>query len=191
MNRDEIINATKLQLRWSQQLENVLATLCLFLRHRLRADLYASSPYHHLNVLAFTLFFICLIYFLSLSVSLYIRGIMDSEFFTLIQYLALERYSHHMETVCLTAIDRQGIDPILSLWKAVSLLFQERIPECIQELENVKDKKDVTLCACLALRYDLYKYQPRNFVCLFIVYLSTSFRFCRVLLFTTILVINV
>ena len=78
---------------------------------------------------------------------------MESEFYTLIQYLALERYSQQMEAACLGAIESQGSYPVFYLWKAVSLLFQERIPECIQELENTRDKKDVTLCALLALRY--------------------------------------
>ena len=78
---------------------------------------------------------------------------MESEFYTLVQYLALERYSQQMETACLSAIESQGSYPVFYLWKAISFLFQERIPECIQELENVKEKKDVTLCAYLALRY--------------------------------------
>lgn len=78
---------------------------------------------------------------------------MESEFYTLIQYLAMERYSQQMETACLSAIESQGSYPVFYLWKAISFLFQDRIPECIQELENVKEKKDVTLCAYLALRY--------------------------------------
>ena len=83
---------------------------------------------------------------------------MESEFYTLVQYLAMERYSQQMETACLGAIESEGSYPVFYLWKAVSLLFQERIPECIQELEGIREKKDVNLCTLFALRYFSYLY---------------------------------
>uniref|UniRef100_A0A8B9LA54 Tetratricopeptide repeat domain 21B n=1 Tax=Astyanax mexicanus TaxID=7994 RepID=A0A8B9LA54_ASTMX len=73
--------------------------------------------------------------------------------FALIIYYCREKYSTHVLNVSSEAQRRFTNDPVFIFFHAYGLLMQDRVQEAIQELEQVKDKRDVSLCALMALVY--------------------------------------
>uniref|UniRef100_A0A8B9LC89 Tetratricopeptide repeat domain 21B n=1 Tax=Astyanax mexicanus TaxID=7994 RepID=A0A8B9LC89_ASTMX len=71
----------------------------------------------------------------------------------LIIYYCREKYSTHVLNVSSEAQRRFTNDPVFIFFHAYGLLMQDRVQEAIQELEQVKDKRDVSLCALMALVY--------------------------------------
>ncbi|CAH3123731.1 unnamed protein product [Pocillopora meandrina] len=68
-----------------------------------------------------------------------------------INYYCREKYYRHLQNSCLESLKKYGNDPVLIFWKAFGVLMEERASEAIRELEVIKEKPDVLLCATMAL----------------------------------------
>ncbi|XP_020612885.1 tetratricopeptide repeat protein 21B-like [Orbicella faveolata] len=68
-----------------------------------------------------------------------------------INYYCREKYYRHLQNACLESLKKYGNDPVLIFWKAFGVLMEDRASEAIRELEVIKEKPDVLLCATMAL----------------------------------------
>uniref|UniRef100_A0A6I8PAD8 Tetratricopeptide repeat domain 21B n=1 Tax=Ornithorhynchus anatinus TaxID=9258 RepID=A0A6I8PAD8_ORNAN len=68
-------------------------------------------------------------------------------------YYCQERYYHHVQTVANEGLKRHGSDPIFMFYHAFGVLMEGRIQEAIRELEDIKNKQDISLCSLIALLY--------------------------------------
>ncbi|KAK6970975.1 Tetratricopeptide repeat protein 21B [Biomphalaria glabrata] len=68
-----------------------------------------------------------------------------------INYYCQTGYYGHMESAALEGLQRYGNDPILKFFSAFAKVLQNRVQEGMRELEILKDKRDVNLCATMAL----------------------------------------
>jgi tetratricopeptide repeat protein 21B len=75
----------------------------------------------------------------------------DIETLGLLNYYMLEGYHRHVQVAVLDATRKFGPDPVLTLYKALSMLAEGLIQESIRELETIKDKQNVDLAAHIVL----------------------------------------
>uniref|UniRef100_A0A6I8NVL7 Tetratricopeptide repeat domain 21B n=1 Tax=Ornithorhynchus anatinus TaxID=9258 RepID=A0A6I8NVL7_ORNAN len=78
---------------------------------------------------------------------------LNNETETLMHYYCQERYYHHVQTVANEGLKRHGSDPIFMFYHAFGVLMEGRIQEAIRELEDIKNKQDISLCSLIALLY--------------------------------------
>ncbi|KAJ8012813.1 hypothetical protein DPEC_G00046770 [Dallia pectoralis] len=71
----------------------------------------------------------------------------------LIAYYCQEKYFNHVLNAATVAQRKFSNDPIFSFFHAFGTLMQDQVPEAIQELDTIKDKRDVSLCTFMALVY--------------------------------------
>uniref|UniRef100_A0A8C2CMV6 Tetratricopeptide repeat domain 21B n=1 Tax=Cyprinus carpio TaxID=7962 RepID=A0A8C2CMV6_CYPCA len=71
----------------------------------------------------------------------------------LILYYCQEKYSSHVVDVSSEAQGKFSHDPVFSFLHAYGLLMQDQVSEAIQELEQLKERRDVSLCVLMALVY--------------------------------------
>ncbi|KAI4887077.1 hypothetical protein NFI96_013965, partial [Prochilodus magdalenae] len=71
----------------------------------------------------------------------------------LIIYYCQEKYSSHVLNVSSEAQRKFSNDPVFVFFHAYGLLMQDHVQEAIQELEQVRDRRDVSLCTLMALVY--------------------------------------
>uniref|UniRef100_A0A672QNB8 Tetratricopeptide repeat protein 21B-like n=1 Tax=Sinocyclocheilus grahami TaxID=75366 RepID=A0A672QNB8_SINGR len=71
----------------------------------------------------------------------------------LILYYCQERYSSHVVDVSSDAQGKFSHDPIFSFLHAYGLLMQDQVLDAIQELEQLKERRDLSLCVLMALVY--------------------------------------
>lgn len=70
-----------------------------------------------------------------------------------INYYCREGYYGHMENAAVEGLHRYGNDPVLKFFVAFAKVMQDRIQEGIRELDMLKDKRDINLCATMALMF--------------------------------------
>lgn len=81
-------------------------------------------------------------------------GVDDEESaLALILYYCQEKYSSHVVDVSSEAQGKFSHDPVFSFLHAYGLLMQDQVSEAIQELEQLKERRDVSLCVLMALVY--------------------------------------
>ncbi|XP_016148131.1 tetratricopeptide repeat protein 21B-like [Sinocyclocheilus grahami] len=81
-------------------------------------------------------------------------GVDDEESaLALILYYCQERYSSHVVDVSSDAQGKFSHDPIFSFLHAYGLLMQDQVLDAIQELEQLKERRDLSLCVLMALVY--------------------------------------
>uniref|UniRef100_A0A673NCP2 Tetratricopeptide repeat protein 21B-like n=1 Tax=Sinocyclocheilus rhinocerous TaxID=307959 RepID=A0A673NCP2_9TELE len=81
-------------------------------------------------------------------------GVDDEESaLALILYYCQEKYSSHVVDVSSEAQGKFSHDPIFSFLHAYGLLMQDQVLDAIQELEQLKERRDVSLCVLMALVY--------------------------------------
>ncbi|XP_038607045.1 tetratricopeptide repeat protein 21B [Tachyglossus aculeatus] len=68
-------------------------------------------------------------------------------------YYCQERYFHHVQTVANEGLKRHGSDPVFMFYHAFGVLMEGGIQEAIRELEDIKNKQDISLCSLIALLY--------------------------------------
>ncbi|KAH9507420.1 Tetratricopeptide repeat protein 21B [Bulinus truncatus] len=68
-----------------------------------------------------------------------------------INYYCQSGYYGHMESAASEGLQRYGNDPILKFFAAFAKVLQNRVQEGMRELDLLKDKRDVNLCATMAL----------------------------------------
>ncbi|KAK3569226.1 hypothetical protein QTP86_026513 [Hemibagrus guttatus] len=71
----------------------------------------------------------------------------------LIIYYCQEKYFNHVLNISSEAQRKLSKSPIYMFFHAYGLLMQDHVQEAIQELEQMKDKRDVSLCTLMALVY--------------------------------------
>ncbi|KAL0963799.1 hypothetical protein UPYG_G00313730 [Umbra pygmaea] len=71
----------------------------------------------------------------------------------LINHYCHEKYFNHVLNAASVAQRKFSNDPIFSFFHAYGTLMQDQITEAIHEFEMIKDKRDVSLCTCMALVY--------------------------------------
>ncbi|KAJ1188379.1 hypothetical protein NDU88_005140 [Pleurodeles waltl] len=77
----------------------------------------------------------------------------DASILALINYYCQERYYHHIQIAANEGLKRYGNDPVFAFFRAFGILMEDQIPEAIRELDELKDKPDVSLCSLLTLIY--------------------------------------
>ncbi|XP_030641842.1 tetratricopeptide repeat protein 21B [Chanos chanos] len=77
----------------------------------------------------------------------------------LLIYYCQEKYFNHVIDISVKAQRKFSNDPIFTFFHAYGVLMQDRIQEAIQEFEQIKDKRDVSLCTLMALVYAQKKRQ--------------------------------
>ncbi|KAK7092869.1 tetratricopeptide repeat protein 21B-like [Littorina saxatilis] len=70
-----------------------------------------------------------------------------------INYYCREGYYGHMENAANEGLQRYGNDPVLKFFGAFAKVLQDRVQEGIRELDMLKDKRDINLCATMALMF--------------------------------------
>ncbi|XP_015209733.2 tetratricopeptide repeat protein 21B isoform X1 [Lepisosteus oculatus] len=68
-------------------------------------------------------------------------------------YYCREKYYHHVIQVASEYLKTYNNDPLLLFFKGYGILMEGRVQEAIRDLEQVKDKQDVSLCCIMALIY--------------------------------------
>ncbi|XP_061199524.1 tetratricopeptide repeat protein 21B isoform X2 [Neopsephotus bourkii] len=71
----------------------------------------------------------------------------------LLNYYCREGYFHHVRAAAEEALGRLGSDPVLIFYQAYGALREGDIQEGIRQLESIKSKQEVSLCAMMALIY--------------------------------------
>ncbi|XP_035377935.1 tetratricopeptide repeat protein 21B [Electrophorus electricus] len=71
----------------------------------------------------------------------------------LITYYCQEKFYNHVLNVSSEAQRKFSNEPIFTFFHAYGLLAQDRVQEAIEELEQLKSKRDVSLCTLMALVY--------------------------------------
>ncbi|XP_048050611.1 tetratricopeptide repeat protein 21B isoform X1 [Megalobrama amblycephala] len=81
-------------------------------------------------------------------------GVDDEECtLALILYYSQEKYFNHVVEVSNEAQQKFSHDPIFTFLHAYGLLMQDQIMDAIQELEQLKARRDVSLCVLMAMVY--------------------------------------
>ncbi|CAK8690557.1 unnamed protein product [Clavelina lepadiformis] len=75
----------------------------------------------------------------------------DLETLANLNYYMLEGYYRHVQMIVLDATRKFGSDPVLTLYKGISMLAEGRTQEGMRELEPITDKENVSIAAALAL----------------------------------------
>ena len=70
-----------------------------------------------------------------------------------LNYYCRENYYRHVQNAALEGLKKYGNDPVLKFFYGYSLVLEDRIQEGLRELDALKDKRDVNLCATIALIY--------------------------------------
>ncbi|XP_059173967.1 tetratricopeptide repeat protein 21B-like [Physella acuta] len=68
-----------------------------------------------------------------------------------INYYCQAGYYGHMESAAVEGLQRYGNDPILKFYVGFAKVLQNRVQEGMRELDVLKDKRDINLCATMAL----------------------------------------
>uniref|UniRef100_F7AKA2 Tetratricopeptide repeat domain 21A n=1 Tax=Ornithorhynchus anatinus TaxID=9258 RepID=F7AKA2_ORNAN len=70
-----------------------------------------------------------------------------------ILYYCQEGYFRHVQNAAIEGLEKSPNDAVLQFFKAYGLLREERIRDAIGELENIRNRPDVSLCSIMALIY--------------------------------------
>uniref|UniRef100_A0A8C5R7T2 Tetratricopeptide repeat domain 21B n=1 Tax=Leptobrachium leishanense TaxID=445787 RepID=A0A8C5R7T2_9ANUR len=71
----------------------------------------------------------------------------------LIHYYCQEKFFNHVQVAANEGLQEYGNDPFFLFFQAFGMLMEDRVQESIRELELIRDKPDVSLCALMALLY--------------------------------------
>ncbi|KAG7464116.1 hypothetical protein MATL_G00183890 [Megalops atlanticus] len=71
----------------------------------------------------------------------------------LINYYCQKKYFNHVMNTASESQKQFSSDPIFCFFHAYGALMQDRVHEAIQELEAIRDRRDVSLCTLMALVY--------------------------------------
>ncbi|XP_040560144.1 tetratricopeptide repeat protein 21B isoform X2 [Gallus gallus] len=71
----------------------------------------------------------------------------------LLNYYCQECYFHHVRAAAEEALGRLGSDPVFQFYRAYGALRTGDVQESIRQLESIKNKQEVSLCAMMALIY--------------------------------------
>ncbi|KAM8933514.1 LOW QUALITY PROTEIN: tetratricopeptide repeat protein 21B [Pelodytes ibericus] len=72
--------------------------------------------------------------------------------FALIHYYCQEKYFHHVQIVANEML-KGNLDPVFLFFRAFGMLMEDQVQESIRELEEIKEKPEVSLCTFMALIY--------------------------------------
>uniref|UniRef100_A0A8C8SD14 Tetratricopeptide repeat domain 21B n=1 Tax=Pelusios castaneus TaxID=367368 RepID=A0A8C8SD14_9SAUR len=71
----------------------------------------------------------------------------------LLSYYCREGHFRHLQRAAEEGLKKLGYDPVLLFYRAYGLLLEGHVQEAIRELESIKNKQEVSLCAMMALIY--------------------------------------
>ncbi|XP_054451813.1 tetratricopeptide repeat protein 21A isoform X2 [Pteronotus mesoamericanus] len=77
----------------------------------------------------------------------------DSSLMAGIIYYSQEKYFHHVQQAAAMGLEKFSNDPVLQFFKAYGVFREERIQDAINNLENIRNHPDVSLCSIMALIY--------------------------------------